>query len=170
MQQTSLTKLVITSIMLIICQIAMSQSQPAPTLYRGQLVFPEITQITDRDLLVTMTLNQLLAPTGVFNIAVFAPGIDVMTHCDAYPAYNGCYFPGITTAAPFSFHLVGNFENGWQNTSGHAFLVTFNIPPPSVASTSGTFLFPALTNFDGIKFPRNSTATMEFYPFIRLAG
>lgn len=152
-------KILIVSLMLIMCQMANSRSALLPS--HQQLATLTVEQLTDRILRITTNLNPNLAPESSFNIAIFTSPTDIMENCDPYPPYNACYFTGVNNSEPFTFLLVGDFSAGWTNTSGHTLLVIFNIAPPGTLSP--------IARISNIIFPRNASATIEQYPVAGLA-
>lgn len=152
-------KMLIVSLMLIMCQMANSRAALLPS--HQQLATLTAQQLTERKLRITTTLNPNLAPEASFNIAIFTSPNDVMSDCDAYPPYNACYFTGVSNSEPFTFLLLGDFAEGWPNTSGHTLLVVFNIAPPGTLSP--------IARISNIIFPRNASATIEQYPVAGLA-
>ena len=101
-------------------------------------------------------------------MGIFFGGRAVMSSCENYAQFNGCYFPNVTIASTTTFLLVGDFSDDWH-TNRYALLVAFAAPSPESLARPG--LGPVLTkDFAGIKAPLQSIATIEYFPFGRISG
>ncbi|MBP6917649.1 MAG: hypothetical protein KBB94_01890 [Legionellaceae bacterium] len=167
MKKTSIIRLAIGCLMLY--QIGTSQAGTLPN-NRAPLANVSVSAVPFSTTLlrVTVTLNGQLPADHEYNMGIFFGGRAVMSSCENYPQFNGCYFPNVTIASTTTFLLVGDFSDDWH-TNRYALLVAFAAPSPESLARPG--LGPVLTkDFAGIKAPLQSIATIEYFPFGRISG
>jgi hypothetical protein len=130
------------------------------------LVFIRVEQLSFSVLRVTLRLNPSLPAYKSYNIGVFAGGVALMVNCNNYGHYNGCYFPDVTTAAPTTFLLVGEFGDDWQ---ANKYLIMVALAALSPAEMERKGFGPFVTkDTAGVSYPFKSVATLTFFPFGRL--
>lgn len=166
MKTSFFSKLAIWGFILLIGQVGMSLA--ATPGRREPLASVQVTQLSTSVLRVRVTLNPLLPAIHEYNMGIFTGGRAVMSNCENYAQFNGCYFPGVTTSSTTTFLLLGNFTEGWHDNK-FAIVVVFSAPSPASLSRPG--LGPIFTkDFAGIKAPVQSIATTEYFPFGRIPG
>lgn len=124
----------------------------------------QITQLSPFLLRVTLTINSKLPTYKTYNLGVFSDRAALLTNCDNYVEYNGCYFPEVTTATTTNFLLAGEFGDNWQ-TNRYALIVVYSAPSPYSLINKPT----ASNSIAGIAYPLERVATIEYFPFGRIS-
>ena len=165
MKTNFFSKIALGSVLFMLSHIGVSQ---AGVPGREPLTKVEILQLSTSVLRATVTLNPLLPPDHDYNIGVFAAGKIIMSNCNNYSQFNGCYFPNVTTSSTTTFLLLGDFTDGWRFDK-YAIIVALSAPSPEALAKPG--LGPLYTkDFAGIQAPLNMVATVEYFPFVRISG
>ena len=169
MKKPFISRLAMGCLMLMFYQIGTSQAGSLPD-NRAPLVNVSVVAVQFSSTLLrgTVTLNPQLPADHAYNIGIFFGGRAIMSSCENYAQFNGCYFPNVTIASSTTFLLVGDFSEDWH-TNKYALLVALAAPSPESLARPG--LGPIFTiNFAGIPAPIQSIATIEYFPFGRISG